>query len=303
MFSLDQFLFSVIVITFNQESIIEETLGSIILQEYTPLEVIICDDASTDNTGSVCINWIEKYGKNFSRALYNRNEKNLGIMGNALKGIGISDGTFIKILAGDDLLAPGAIRNAAVFFRHNPNKCNVFGNVMGFRSYGTTMKVEFCEPGPTGKRFFVLTPEHQFGILASGNPVPAPGLFARRSFFDNASLDGLKIKQMDDWTMWIKATSSGIRLNYHDFEGVYYRLRPSGEIRPVISNALLEDSLEVMDKIIKPNMHRLSRVERMAAQTCRMKISMKLKQKDLLAGFFNTLLTLLRFFVRYRLYR
>mgnify|MGYP000850987540 FL=1 len=47
-------LASIIVFTYNQEGLIEDTLNSARFQDYEPLELIICDDGSRDRTGEVC---------------------------------------------------------------------------------------------------------------------------------------------------------------------------------------------------------------------------------------------------------
>jgi glycosyltransferase involved in cell wall biosynthesis len=66
---------------FNQEKYIEESLNSILSQTYSPLEIIISDDASTDGTWQKITDILAKY-TGPHKIITNRNEKNLGIIGN-----------------------------------------------------------------------------------------------------------------------------------------------------------------------------------------------------------------------------
>ena len=53
---------SVIVTTYNQEDTIGRTLNSILAQKcHLPIEIIIGEDCSTDNTRSVCENYAQRY--------------------------------------------------------------------------------------------------------------------------------------------------------------------------------------------------------------------------------------------------
>ncbi len=296
-------LFSIIVITFNQASIIAQSLDSTLVQNYSPLELLICDDSSTDDTAEVCQKWINRYGSLFEKSSYHKNRTNLGILQNIFQGISLSGGSLIKVLAGDDILAPGALNNAARFFSEHPDSYNVFGNVKGFRSDVNPMKIEFCEPRQTAKKFFSLTPGKQFGILASGNPVPAPGLFARRSFYQNISREDLSVKYLEDWTLWLKATSNGISLDYYDFDAVFYRLKNSGDHLPELKKIFLEDCLHIIDNIVIPNYSLLSPIEKTAALANKKKISMALERRPLLEKLFSFFLSLLRPLVRFNLYQ
>ena len=50
-------LVSVIIPTFNRADLVKETLESVREQTYRPLEVVVVDDGSVDNTGEVVEKW------------------------------------------------------------------------------------------------------------------------------------------------------------------------------------------------------------------------------------------------------
>lgn len=83
--------------TYNRAHYIEKAIKSVLSQTFTNWELLILDDASTDNTEEV----ISKY-LNDIRIKYFKNESNLGIAGNRNKGLNDSKGEYIAVLDSDD---------------------------------------------------------------------------------------------------------------------------------------------------------------------------------------------------------
>ena len=54
-------LLSVIVPIYNAETYLRKCIDSILHQTYTPLEIILVDDGSTDSSRSICIFYAKKY--------------------------------------------------------------------------------------------------------------------------------------------------------------------------------------------------------------------------------------------------
>lgn len=91
---------SVCIPTFNRADLIEQTLQSVVNQTVKPYEVIIIDNASTDNTYEI----VEKYFKYGFK--YIRNKKNIGMAGNLNKCIKYASADYFTFLPSDDLIAP-----------------------------------------------------------------------------------------------------------------------------------------------------------------------------------------------------
>lgn len=94
---------SIITITYNSEKTIENTIKSVINQEYNNLEYVIIDGVSTDNT----LNIIKKYTDEINLVI---SEPDEGISDAFNKGIKNSTGEIIGIINSDDLLLPGALQ-------------------------------------------------------------------------------------------------------------------------------------------------------------------------------------------------
>jgi glycosyltransferase involved in cell wall biosynthesis len=96
---------SVIIPTFNRASFLPKTLDSVYRQEYRPVELVLVDDGSTDDTESVVTRWADAHrGPTFDvRYLYQENSgpsaaRNLGILR--------SEGEYLQFLDSDDRLHP-----------------------------------------------------------------------------------------------------------------------------------------------------------------------------------------------------
>lgn len=104
--AFNDFIVSVIIVTYNQEQWIRQTIESILSQKTTyPYELIIGDDCSTDSTLSIC----KEYAAKYSHIQLIAQKKNLGIIGNWVSCIQTCRGKYILGCAGDD-------------YWHNPNK-------------------------------------------------------------------------------------------------------------------------------------------------------------------------------------
>ncbi|MBM77807.1 MAG: glycosyl transferase family 2 [Crocinitomicaceae bacterium] len=97
-------LFSILIANFNNRDFIEEAITSIINQTYKNWEIIIVDDASTDNS----IDIIEKHKSNSKIKIYsNKVNKGCGFTKN--KCINLSNGEILGFLDPDDTLESNAI--------------------------------------------------------------------------------------------------------------------------------------------------------------------------------------------------
>ena len=100
---------TVITPSYNQEQFIEETIRSVLLQNYPNLEYIIIDGGSTDKS----IEIIRKYGKYLT---YWVSEKDRGQSHAINKGFAKSSGDILCWINSDDLLKPGALEFVARSF-------------------------------------------------------------------------------------------------------------------------------------------------------------------------------------------
>lgn len=104
---------SVCIPTYNRAGSLRGTLEAMLGQTYTDFELIVCDDASTDDTRGAALSYMDP------RIKYHRNERNLGLYGNWNRCIELAAGSYIAIYHDHDIYLPTILeRSAALLDRH-----------------------------------------------------------------------------------------------------------------------------------------------------------------------------------------
>ena len=116
-------LISFCIVCFNQEEFIKDVLAGAFAQTYSPMEIVISDDCSQDNTWRVICDEVAAYkAKDGKHAIVlNRNDKNLGIYANCVKVYSLATGVICVDNDGDDYSYPSRVEVIYSVFKDNPN--------------------------------------------------------------------------------------------------------------------------------------------------------------------------------------
>jgi len=112
-------LVSVIIPFMNEEKFLEESVKSVLLQDYPNIEVILVDDGSTDNSSRIA----KKIAAENSSKIYYYNHaqhKNLGVSATRNRGIKMAKGDYISFLDADDYFLPNKISEQVGYFLKYP---------------------------------------------------------------------------------------------------------------------------------------------------------------------------------------
>ena len=110
---------------YNGQKYLEEALISILNQSYSDFELIISDNASTDQTQAICYAYMAKD----NRIRYYRNDKNLGVAPNYNRVYEVSLGDYFKWADYDDILAPDFLYKSVETLDQNPEVVACFPRV------------------------------------------------------------------------------------------------------------------------------------------------------------------------------
>ena len=196
----DQVLVSVIAISYNHASYIQAALDSIFSQSYKAIEIIIVDDASTDDSAAIIQQCIAGTAIQFIK-----NELNSGNCKSFNKAFVLSKGKYIIDFALDDLMYPDRIAKQVSVLEKNEERVGVcFSNVDIIDTESKYIKTHYpsfyhrlsASPIPEGNVFEALLSRYYI------NPV---SMMFRRTVIE--SLNGYdETLAYEDFDFWIRSS-------------------------------------------------------------------------------------------------
>ncbi len=177
-------LVSIITPSFNQAAFLEETLRSVLEQDYPDIEYIVVDGGSTD--GSVEI--IQKYAH---RLAWWVSEPDSGQAEAINKGFARASGDIVAWLNSDDLYLPQTIAAVVREFEQNPKLGLLYGNVLSIDAEGTPIYLQKFRP-------YALEDLMAFQIISQ------PGVFLRRGVLKKSGLLDPSYRYLLDHHLWIR---------------------------------------------------------------------------------------------------
>jgi glycosyltransferase involved in cell wall biosynthesis len=116
-------LVSVVTTSYNQARFLAETIESVLGQDYEPLEYLVVDDGSTDES----IDVIRRYD---DRLAWWTAQENAGQAAALNRGFARATGEVLSFLSSDDTLLPGAVSRVVRAFEAEPDLLMVYGDVL-----------------------------------------------------------------------------------------------------------------------------------------------------------------------------
>ncbi len=214
-------LVSVCIPCYNHENFINDCLNSLMDQTYQNMELLICDDCSTDNSWDVIKKYLPELEERFVRVVTLKNEVNLGVAGTLNRLIAISRGTYVKSIASDDFLYP-EYTEIMVRQMEKDHKLGVlFCNGIYVKEKSTYTKPLLLTP------FFQepvqIDQDNIENMLFENCFIFAPGVILRKDVYNECGLYNEEI-EIEDWEYWLRiACSKKYKFNYIDEILVYYR--------------------------------------------------------------------------------
>ncbi|HBA89858.1 MAG TPA: glycosyltransferase [Geobacter sp.] len=178
--------------SYNQASFLEETIKSVILQEYPNLEYIILDGGSND--GSVEI--IQKYAEHLT---YWQSAKDNGQADAIARGFSMATGDIIAWLNSDDVLLPNALEKVGAYFAGHPEEECVVGGCLHIDEAGHV--IQNRDRLPTFTYGVRVTFDK---LLFCGCGFNQPASFWKRSAFESAGGIDTSMRFCFDYDMFFR---------------------------------------------------------------------------------------------------
>ena len=237
---------SVIIPTYNRARMVGRAIQSVLNQIYQDFELIVADDASTDNTEEVVKSFKDE------RLRYIRHEKNSGTsVAPRNTGIKAARGEYIALLDSDDEWLPEKLEKQIDKFNSvSPDIGLIYTGYIGVTEQ-------------TGKTFVEIMPCERgdvFSLMVERNLLGSLTVLIRKECFQKAGVFDRELLALQDWDMWIRIAK------YYKFDFVpevlakYY-------IHGQQNQASLERVIQGTDRITRKYHDYLSK----AVVSCRLK--------------------------------
>ena len=183
---------SIITPTYNQGRFLEETILSVLNQDYPNLEYIIIDGGSTDNSVEI----IKKYKSRLTSWV---SESDKGQTHAINKGLKRSTGEILNWLNSDDLLSAGTLEIIGKAFTIDPEADFYFGDFSMIDEKGRLI-------------IHRKSPLFRFRTLFYGRQLSSqPAVFFRRSVLERIGYLDETLDFCMDQEFWVRAASKGMR--------------------------------------------------------------------------------------------
>ncbi|MBX7050611.1 MAG: glycosyltransferase [Flavobacteriales bacterium] len=177
---------SIITIAFNSAGTIEDTIKSVIAQNYPDIEYIIVDGASKDHTMDI----VRSYGSKITKVI---SEKDKGIYDAMNKGVGLATGDVIGILNSDDFYADEHVISDVVQAFENSGAEGLYADLVYVNRELANKVVRTWKAGA-----------YRHGQFLSGWMPPHPTFFVRKSCYEKFGSYTLELKSAADYELMLR---------------------------------------------------------------------------------------------------
>ena len=217
-------LVSVIIPCYNAELYVEQAVLSIMNQTYNKLEIIVINDASTDNTGEI----LKRLASLDERIMYIENRENIKLVDRLNKGISLASGEFIARMDADDISMPLRIERQVEFLLSNPSVGVVGTNAL------------LIKENNVGKLFSKPLLDKEIKLeLFINSPFIHPSVMMNRSLLDKVGGYSSNYYQVEDFALWVEMS---VLTNFANLSEplICYRIVENSETRVSQSNRNLK---------------------------------------------------------------
>jgi len=236
-------LVSIIIPAHNRELYLEKAVRSVLEQTLADLEVIIVNDASTDNTGPIA----EQLAQEDTRVRVIHHQENKLRSGAINTGLDTAQGRYICFLDSDDYYLNNKLERQVSFLESHPENDGIYGDYEILLENATETKPANALPSTEGvlTRLIAKAQGEEIEVMPGGY-IPSCSILIRSSVFNTIRFD-TTLRNMEDLDMWLQILGKGFILTR--LPGSTYVYRRHGEQKSgnpekmKLARALIEEKL------------------------------------------------------------
>jgi glycosyltransferase involved in cell wall biosynthesis len=239
--------FTIVMPTFNRARFIAEALDSAFAQEVPPLEVVVVDDRSTDDTAEVVARHPQA-----SRIRYHLQERNQGASVARNVGVEMARGEVVVFLDSDDVLEPGHHARVAAVLDRDPDITLFCNDAWVIDSAGAVLH--------DGRTWTEVQLALKGTAIASGRrsleqiflfSTPFPGFSIRRGTYLAAGGLRQETFPLDDFELQLRVAGSGAVVHYEHAPLARYRSHGDNESGAARAARVGRKKLEVVAEALR----------------------------------------------------
>lgn len=244
---------SVIIPNYNYARFLQKRIESVLAQTYTDFEIILLDDASTDDSVSV----LNKYCDNKFVSHLEINSVNTGSpFAQWQKGISLASGEYIWIAESDDAAEPLFLEKAVSTLKNHPKASFCFLGSHCIDENGTTLSTDFDRW--TSKQ---LQRPHKIGFFDGNEYIKhnlywrnyiynASGVVFRKHCFEQINyLSCFSMRYSGDWLFWVEMAKQGEVIEVYEKLNRFRLHSGSTTKKAVISGEGLREDIHIVKLI------------------------------------------------------
>ena len=219
-------IISIITVSYNSASTIEDTIKNVVGQTYfNNVEYIVMDGSSTDGTVKI----IQKYDDKISKWV---SEPDKGIYDAMNKGISMATGDVVGVLNSDDVYAGGDIVSRVADELEKTGADSCYGDLLYVDSVNTDKVKRYWKSGP-----------YKTGLFYGGWMPPHPTFFVRREVYERYGLFNLSLGSSADYELMVRfLLKNGVSTYY--IPEVLVKMRSGGVSNASVGNRVRANRMD-----------------------------------------------------------
>ncbi|WP_256665921.1 glycosyltransferase [Pseudomonas sp. 8Z] len=241
----DELLLSVVIPAFNYARYLKQAVSSLLSQGVDSIEVLVLDNASTDDTQDVMAAFAGD-----PRVRYMRNRRNFGVGNNSVSGLWVAKGKYLILFMADDFMNPGHVARILPAMERDAGIAVGYSTISWVNEQGAPL-VGPRHPGHREVDYIGGRNEVADLLVYDNYITPSAAIIRRQAFFEAGQRD-TRIRGAGDWNLMVQLAERYPDFIFTSTPGVSYRVHGAQHSNEYFSSsAPLEGHLCILEGVFE----------------------------------------------------